>query len=261
MPLSARLYLAVDALVRRSLRAVEAVHRGLWLGLLDPRTLDIATQHMYMRSASCGQAEYNRSGFRYWEAGMVARHFQGVRRVLVAAAGGGREMLALGRMGIHADGFDPDPEFVACGRQLLADEGLPGELNVCAPGQVPAGVAGYDAAILGWNAYTHIPGRRARVDFLRAMAAGLDPGARILISFFARAERDRAFALTSWVGRVSGALRLRREPVELGDTLMVGFYHYFSETELAHELQAAGMQLLEFSDHPQGHAVAALRGA
>jgi hypothetical protein len=254
-----RLYFAADALVRRALRGVEAVHRGLWLGLMDRPALDRITQAMYLDARSYREAEYNRSGFHYWEQALVDRHLPCARRVLVAAAGGGREVVALARRGIHADGFDPDPDFVAAGNALLRELGLPGELAISAPGMVPAQFGGYDAAILGWNVYTHIPGRKARIDFLRAMASRLPDHAVVLLSFFPRNERDLAFKLTWWTGRIVGALRFRGDPVELGDTVMGGYFHHFSQGQLRQELAAAGLDLIEYGEHPQGYAVARRR--
>src|SRR5689334_260859 len=90
-----RIYLAADRIAGRLLRALEAIHRGFWLGLLSPSSLDAATAAMFSQSESYRDDEYNRSGFYYWEAAAVARHFSGARSVLVAGAGGGRELVAL----------------------------------------------------------------------------------------------------------------------------------------------------------------------
>jgi hypothetical protein len=37
---------------------------------------------------------------------------------------------------------------------------------------------------------------------------------------------------------------------------MVGYFHHFSEADVVAETEAAGLQLLHFSRHPYGHAVA-----
>ena len=58
-----------------------------------------------------------------------------------------------------------------------------------------------------------------------------------------------------WVARVVGLLRWRKEPAELGDTLMTGYYHFFSESELTKELQQIGLCLRHFAVHPNGHAI------
>jgi SAM-dependent methyltransferase len=258
-PWLARIYLAADRLLRTALRGLEAAHRGFWLGLLEPDALDAATQSLYGRSESYRDDSYNLSGLSYWESEAVDRYFAQSRRVLVAAAGGGRELIALARRGMQVDGFEPDASFVAAGQRLLSTLGLEASLRQAAPSRVPDLEGTYDGAIIGWSAYTHIPGRRRRQDFLGRIADRLAPGSPILLSFFARPDRDRALELTYRVARVSAWCARRREPVRRGDNLMVGFFHHFDEAELAEELGEIGLRMEHFSAQPYGHAIARVR--
>jgi hypothetical protein len=251
----------MDTLCRRILRALEAVHRGFWLGLLEPDALDEATLAMYSRSASYREDGWNLSGFHHWEHEIVDRYFGSARRVLVTAAGGGREVIALARRGIHADGFEPDASFVAAGQATIRELQLGASLSVCPPSRSPELASMYDGAVLGWASYTHTAGRQARIDFLRGLSMHLQPGSPLLMSFFARGEHDRALSLTRAVARVSSLLRPGREPVILGDNLMVGYFHHFDRSDIEAEMRAAGLELLHFSRHPFGHAVARVPAA
>jgi hypothetical protein len=251
----------MDTLCRRILRVLEAIHRGFWLGLLDGKALDQATLAMYGRNDSYREDGWNLSGFSYWEQQVVDRYFGSARRVVVSAAGGGRELIALARRGVRAEGFEPDASFVAAGRQFIEQLHLDASLQVSPPSCVPELEGQFDGAIVGWGSYTHIAGRNARVAFLRKLTAPLQPGSPVLLSFFARGEADCALSLTRAVAGVSSLLRPGRDPVILGDNLMVGYFHHFDRGDIEAEMRAAGLELLHFSRHPFGHAVARVPAA
>ena len=90
----ARLFARWNAGFARALRALDALHQGLWLGWLDADDLNVATGRWYRSPRRRPTPEYLRVGLWDWEAATVARHFAGCRRLLVAGAGAGREVLA-----------------------------------------------------------------------------------------------------------------------------------------------------------------------
>ena len=238
-----------------------ACFNGLWLGILSEGELYEVSDHAYSRPrAMYGKDEWNRKGLVGWEENALRNHFPPRGAVLVAAAGGGREVLALRKRGYDADGFDCNARLVARANALLAKEGRAADVALAPPDRCPGTEKVYDGLIVGWGAYTHIQGRRRRVAFLREMRARVREGGPILLSFWVRAYANRtdlrAAALAADFLR---ALRLRRR-TERGDALTVlGYAHYFDREEIAGELREGGFAVAEYDETEGGWAVGLAR--
>src|SRR5262249_27627803 len=163
-------FLRTRGVVDRLCRAVRALHDGAWLGFLDPPELSRLTVSHYAAPSSVYLDEgYNAGGLFRWEQQMVDRFFGGCRSIVVAAAGGGREVIGLARRGIRVVGFDCSAELVARARQLLASESTSATMLFAPPDEVPDAIGEHDGAIVGYRAYPHIFGRAARQRFLRKL--------------------------------------------------------------------------------------------
>jgi hypothetical protein len=186
---------------------------------------------------------------------MVSRFFPSGGRLLVAAAGGGREIYALHGRGYEIDAFECHAELVRCANRFLSDAGIPCEVQYAPCDRAPVGDAHFDAVIIGWGAYMLIQGRRRRVEFLESLRARVDAGAPLLLSFFVR-RRDGLYYPT--VRGIANFFRRVRfaERVELGDSLAPNYVHYFDEAQLAAELKCGGFQLELYGTREYGHAVA-----
>ncbi|MDD4932949.1 MAG: hypothetical protein PHO89_05720 [Methylacidiphilaceae bacterium] len=232
------------------------LQQGLWLGLLDGRHFDELGRLQYARWEKYSDDRYNLSGLQPWEEQALAAYFRSGSSLLVAAAGGGREPVALARMGYRVDGFDSTPELVENYRRLMARERLPGKVCSAESGAVPDDIdPRYDGLLIGWGGYMHIPGRRNRVRFLNALRRHVAPGAPLLLSFFCRSERSRRMDAIYAVARCLRRLRRSPHPVEYGDGLAGTFDHYFTESEIRAELAEGGFELLDYRETPYGHAV------
>lgn len=253
----ARFYSFLDGLVIRALTLVEALHCGLWLGLLRRPTLHAVTALFYERHARYADPVHNDAGLYAWEQAALDRHFPKEGAILVPACGGGRELAALANAGFRTTGFDPEPRLVALAqaRDWRTVSHSPHILHAPAD-TLPQGLGRHDAALIGWGAYTHMVGRSARVAFLAAVKECLPPNAPILLSFWSRASRDRRLGLAFLVASVVARLVGNNRRPERGDWLGQHFAHYFDEQEIRDELAAAGFQLVEYDDEPYGHAVA-----
>ncbi len=234
---------------------IRSVHEGLWLGVLDHHHLQAITDQQYERWRNYGSTDYNLAGLMPWEESALDRFFVGCRSLLVGAAGGGREVLALARRGYQVTAFDCSGHLLDRCRQLVADKGLAISTAQSPPGRVPDGVGQHDGAIVGWGGYMHIPGRTARVEFLGEVRSHLVPAGPLLLSFFSSRQRSRS---DGWVAGVAGLIRrLRgsRDSVEVGDRLAGTFDHRFTEDEVGSELESAGFEMVHFAHRPCGHAV------
>jgi hypothetical protein len=171
-----RLFTECQAVVDAVTTGVRSVHEGLWLGLLDHPHLRAVTDQRYEMWRTYGADDHNLSGLMPWEESALDRFFGGCGSLLVGAAGGGREVLALARQGYRVTAFDCSEHLLNRCRRLLADEGLAVSAAVSPPDHVPDGVGQSDGAIIGWGGYMHIPGRPARVNFMQQIRSHLPPG-------------------------------------------------------------------------------------
>jgi hypothetical protein len=256
--------------VRRSLVRAEklagALFTGAWLGVLGRDTLNEIDDLYYMGGESrrfspidYQDDDYHRLGLWSWEQSSIERYFRTPGSVAVLGAGGGREVLALRRLGFDADGWECQPSFVRTANRILEQAGFPQTVWEAPRDTVPPGEKTYAGAIVGWGVYTMIQGRERRVALLRALRARVRSGSPLLLSFFPRREHESRFAVTAATANLARRL-LGREKVELGDYLEPNYVHYFSEPELRSELKAAGFTLDLFQPHPYGHAVALAEG-
>ena len=247
-----------DRCFNRLLRLVTALHESFWLGFLSVDDLNAATAEHYGNSRLYASATHNLSGLTIWETSALQRYFRPRSRILVAAAGGGREILALRKAGFEADGFDCSLSLVRVSQEIFDQVGEPNYVVHCPPDSVPPGPSIYNGLIVGWTAYTHIPTRLRRISFLRALRARALAQSPILISFFTRRADSRYDALIHRTAMFCQFfLRGRKERLELGDRLSFGRYvHCFTIGEIEEELRAAGFHVAHFCEEGDaGHAV------
>lgn len=265
-PRVVRTYFRTRHIRQRVLATAAAAFDGLWLGLMEPEDLGALDEQEYlrMREPHDGQEvtyldeRWTRRGLAGWERDTVERWFPAGGRVLVPGAGGGREVLALRGMGFDAHGFEPNAGLVAAGEPVLAAEGHPGCLHVQPRSRLPRRPGRWDAVLVGWGAYTNIPGRATRVQFLRDLRAHLEPGSPIVVSSWTRGGEPPEQRVTRRVGTAVRALR-RRPPVEAGDVLVPHFAHRFTQAELEAEVAGAGFEPAEYEAKPYGRVVARAR--
>ena len=246
------------ALLRRG-SVLEGAWIGARLGVLDREGIHALDERYYAASGGDTHIDYageahNTRGLFAWEAPVVERFFAGRTRILVLAAGGGREVLALRKMGFAADGFECHPGLVAAANALLAKHGFAGDVAVVPRDEAPRVERRYDGVIVGWSAYMLIQGRERRVAFLRDLRALVGLGAPLLVSFFYREGSRFRHGLIERVGNALRAAR-GRERVEPGDVLAPNFIHLFTEDEVRAELREAGWETVFYSTEGTGHAV------
>ena len=240
----------------RLVQLASAIHEGFWLGCLSAEDLNVITAGHYQQSQEYSSPEHNQRGLFDWETAVLNRYFQPGAHILVAAAGGGREILALRRAGFQAEGFECSPALARAGDELFDQLGEPRGVILCAADEVPAGPVIYNGLIVGWSAYTHIPTQKRRVNFLEGLRQRAVEGSPILVSFFPRERSSGYEGLVYATARVSRFLfRGRKERSELGDHLGWCFSHTFTREEVEGELKAAGFRMVHFSEVGEGHAV------
>ncbi len=193
-------------------------------------------------------------------------------RILIGAAGAGREALALAARGYQVAAFEPAP--VMCARAATAAGGrFP---VVCADytdladavagrpgGDHLAAIVGreWDAVLFGWTSFSHVldPAERVRV---LAAAATLAPHGPILVSFVVRlgspgAPSSRIWRMARRLGRAAG--RARGLDPDAGDAGIqfgrsIGFVRPFGPDELDAMAAAIGRTAIHEAEAGFPHA-------
>lgn len=252
-----RCFQFTDRWLAHLVRLLQVVYQGFWLGCLTADDLNAVTANYFDKSRFYASQEHNLSGFSAWEATLVERHFQRGSRILVAAAGGGREVLALRKAGFEAEGFECSLPLIEASWRIFDQLGETCELIYCPPDAVPPGPSTYGGLVVGWGAYTNIPTRQRRVSFLNALRQRALSRTPILLSFRTRAADSGADRFVYRFARFSQFfMRTRSAPVEMGDHLSLSYFHSFTRDELEDELREAGFQLTHYKDEGEwGHAI------
>jgi hypothetical protein len=254
LPWQARTYDTSRRLFERSVIAARSVLVGIGLGLLDRQALHAIDELYYHRQRKYHDESYNLSGLLPWEADVIERHFQGCRSVLLTGAGAGREAIALEQRGLEVAAFECHPELVHFGNELLARRKFKSRIVLAPRDECPPDAPICDAAIAGWASYMMIQPRTVRIRFLQQLQVRLPNDAPLLLSFFARDFDAQHWRLAATIANGFRRIR-RRSRTEVGDDLAPNFVHYFSEAEIAAELEAGGFRMVEFSKSDYPHAV------
>jgi hypothetical protein len=242
----------------------------LWLGILPVQGFHAIDEEYYARSGrgSSGRtrltvrpgepnyysAEYNQRGLWEWEKKTISEHFADCERLLVIGAGGGREVLALIKLGYDVDGFESHPGLVTAANTLLRSEGYDPVMEVVPRDEAPKTGTVYDGAIVGWGMYMLVQGRKRRIALLKQLRAQLRPRCPVLISFYFRPTTPKAYNLAVLVANMIRRV-LRRPLAEAGDWLQPEYVHYFTENEVSSELTEAGFSMILYSTEGYGCAV------
>ncbi|KXK49322.1 MAG: hypothetical protein UZ13_03166 [Chloroflexi bacterium OLB13] len=250
-----RAYFFVNRLWTLMSNGLTAVYQGIWLGLLSHAHLSEVTSQHYAKAETYHSDDYNLNGLFDWEIGIYHRFFRDCQTILLGAAGGGREIVALSRLDKTVSAFECQPALLESARQLLKARSIDAEIILAKPDHVPESFGTFDGLILGWGGYTHIAGRDARIAFLKEFRTHVRAEGPILLSFFVRRKESRMMRWTYRIAKVIRRIRFSRESVELGDTLYGPYDHHFKENEVKAELEAAGFELVYFADKPFAHAV------
>jgi hypothetical protein len=225
-------------------RGSRAAINGTFLGLLSDTSLSAVDERYYETDGVYRTAEWNEKGLFDWEREAIEADFAPGSRIVVAACGGGREVLALLEAGFDAVGHEPHFDLARYGRDFLAGRGHPDRIHMSRRDEFPSAET-CDGVVIGWGAYSLIRGRDRRARLLGEARRHVPAGAPVLLSFFDRAAEGRELAFTRATANVLRRAR-RAEPVELGDTLAPNFIHVFTRADLTAELAAAGWDLASY---------------
>jgi 2-polyprenyl-3-methyl-5-hydroxy-6-metoxy-1,4-benzoquinol methylase len=250
---------------RRVLRAVsqlgmglQALHDGFWLGVLTDEEHLRLTEQLYAGRTQWTHDGQNRSGLAPVEELSVRRYVPAGARILVAGAGGGREVLALSRMGYDVSGFDCNRALVDYGNRFLEREGCDVRMTIAPANHFPPPAGEVDAVIVGWGVYIHIPTRGLRLAFLTEARDCLGPHGVVVLGFCAR-DPQSAFYRT--VAAIANTIRgvMGRERVPIGVKLEPTLETHATPQEIAKEATESGFEVLYVEAHDRSRAILVAR--
>jgi hypothetical protein len=258
--LTAALYVCAYRIFHLLHSGSQTLFEGFWLGMLPNSVTDLVSERSYAEGAAYTGAAYLDSGLQFWEEIAIDRFFTPGCRVIVAAAGGGRELIALARRGYTAEGFDCCRSMVSAGKRALAHRGIDSRIEWAPPCRIPANLGTWDAAVIGWNGYTYISPRSRRIEFMKSLRPHLRPGSPVLVS---GAIRPGEGGQLTWTPRIANAVRVltfRRPVFGIGSCFPGRPRHQFTRRELEEELSAAGFSPVAFWKWGPFGAVVCLNG-
>lgn len=233
-----------------------AVLSGFWLGVMSEGSLDLSDERYYSQTKKYSNDRYNSFGLFRWEEIFIRKYFSKAKNLLLIAAGGGREVLALTELGFEVDCYECNPTLIESGNLLLQKNGVKSKISYLPRNTVPNENKKYDGVIIGWAAYTHIRGHDQRLAFIKKLHQFLkNKESSLMVSFEVRrgpSEQEKVIRFISNIFRYFS----RRDRIELGDRLIPIYVHYFSEEEIKKEFIQAGYIVNEYSEVDFGCIIA-----
>lgn len=252
----------------RLIYLVHKIHDVFWKALADLVVLTLSEKyaaawthfHYSSRSGQYVHDTYNNSGLYAWERRAIEDSFpKPPARILLTAAGGGREAIALSQLGYEVVAMEPEAQFYSeLAKAAASDESLTAmqtsheQLIANSPTDLPV----FDGVVIGWGSFSHLP-KRDDVYALMQKLQGLCPNGPILTSFFVRKPPHR-------LGRSRHRLRQfikswspikRTADGYLRFDYRLGLVRTYDQTWLDELAAHMDRHVTTFKPYPYGHAV------
>lgn len=260
--------------VSRAMNAMDVAQRivrdELLFAFVQPGERDALTFQAYAQTRDYVEGGDSFSeGLFAWETAL----FEDVRipsrgRVLLGAAGGGRELNALLGRGYDVYAFEPvetlleSARSVARGSNAVLARGTYRDLVARAKGESgPFDTLGgqIDLCILGWGSLSHLTQPNDVVETLGALRS-MAPNAPVVASFILRSNftpntKGGARKLRRGLRRTLERLGGQVVPEGLNYDTAAGFFYAFSRDELAELCAQAGYDIAQLVEKPFAHVL------
>jgi hypothetical protein len=243
--------------LKKAYNFFDAILSGFWLGVMSERSFDYYDEFHYNRSQKYTDDNYNLSGLSGWEQDRIDKYFSKAKNILLIAAGGGRETVALSKIGFEVDSYECNTALIEYGNEFLQKNRIGHKIKYLPKNSVPDEIKKYDGIIIGWGAYSHIRGKKERLSFLEKLYPFLHKETPLMISFLTKEEKGRQEKINK---SVSNFFRFfsGKDKTELGDRLMSYFVHYFDEQEIKSELIQSKFRVIDYYNINYGCIIAAI---
>jgi hypothetical protein len=251
-----KVYLFIRKAIYRLSYYVEVLINSFFLGIFTKNQFKTLDEYYYKECESEYKSiKYVENGLFDWEEKAVKDYFNKESKVLVIAAGTGRESFGLKKQGFKTLSFECNHDLREWGNKHIFKGP---EIKSLLRNEFPNTEESLCGAVIGWGSYMLMMGRKNRVFLLKQLAEKLEQGSPVLLSFFLRNPKSFKHHLICLIASFFRVCTLRA-PVDVGDELCYEYVHRFTQTELEKELDDAGFELVKFVEAPYPHAVAIKR--
>lgn len=220
--------------------------RRIYIVVLRPRDLIESNRLQYKTGSNLRRFSGQDLFLTQEEKGILDKYGIKKGRFLVLACGGGRESIALTRLGFDVLGVDFVKEMIDCARANAEKFNLAVEFQLQDMTRLNLTQRSFDYAGLFYGLYSTIPSRSLRVEFLRKIKVILKPGGFFIGSFFIR-DNARSPKINNNL-KIISYLTFGNTGVQPGDELSPTneFMHYFHDRQEAYsEFEEAGLRIEE----------------
>jgi len=270
VPLPIRAILAASRGAAALYRLFEALRDEVLLAFVAPEQRDAVTEAIYSHASGYlpGGLIFEQ-GLFLWEKALLARPEVPRRgRVLLAGAGGGRELKAFAERGYEVFAFEPSEELcVGC----RAVSGIRGDAQVARGGYADlvrlardgngrlAGFRGpFDVVWMGWGSFTHVTVAEDHAAILESIRS-LAPAAPVILSFYlhsaAPQRQGKIQRLRQAMRRILQYFGGKNVSWSVEYWTGVGFTYTFAEVELRSLFHAGGYSTVILEADPYPHAL------
>ena len=194
-----------------------------------------------------------------WEHEASKEHIPTGGTILVAAAGGLRELLGLHGLGYQTIGVEYGTRLCEVSRDWLDQHGLDIPLHPAKRYEIPELGLKLDSAFVARHFYSHIRTRSQRIQFLSSIRSQLNSDARLILSYYTF-EQGATFQIHAAIANLLRRLIGQRgETVEVGDHMDPDSslcHRHFVAWEVEDELKEAGFDIVGHGDSWFGWAIA-----
>jgi len=217
--------------------------------LSKPEDLEALIRQSYRRKEALetwGGIRNRTDGLSEAESHFVTKYLKGKKRCLVLGCGGGRELIALAKLGFEVTGIDSSRELVESAKEHARALSLNCTFEVGDVSHLPQSMEKYDALFMSALMYSLIPTRKRRIAFLKKAQTLLKDDGSFYLEFSVREGRrgdDWKFFVKKWLVRLCGGNR----DLEKGDVILTGHYvhHFNKESEFLAEIEESGFRVIE----------------
>ncbi len=236
-------------------RKLSSIFGTLVLIMSTPREMEEMVKGYYARPRSIerwGDRLVGTGGKLYREeSAFVAKYLKGKKTCLVLQSGGGRESLALARLGFEVTGIDCCEALVERAKDHAKALSLSCRFEIGEMSEGTPAKRKFDALFLTQYMYSAIPTRERRITFLEKARTFLAEDGFFYLEFYS----DEVLEGNDWrfrIKRVLARLWGRNQELETGDSYEVDhFWHDFNcESEILPEFEEAEFGRCGFKFRP-----------
>lgn len=239
---------------RRIAGYIERASEAAILAIADEEVLSEHSRRGYSRQNEyLASSSFSQRGIFAWERGAIERNFPlSPSRILVGAAGGGREAFYLAKRGYDVVAYEPVGSFVesmaraaSFGPSFVAlqarHEELPFAQDVLESNtlRLVDDYGPFDAGIIGWGSFSHLVSEAGRIHLLSEFARLVS--GPILVSFYTRSDELKA----GWKHNLRRKLPgFNRDP-GASFSSAIGFTYSYTSSEFERLVASSGLQICE----------------